>query len=37
MLTGCQDYPIQLRRVKFYDAKNDKLLVFLTNTTIFLP
>ena len=33
-LTGVQanqDYPIQLRRVKFYDAKNDKLLVFLTN------
>lgn len=33
-LTGTeasQDYPIQLRRVKFYDAKNDKLLVFLTN------
>jgi len=26
-----QDYPVQLRRVKFYDAKNDKLLVFLTN------
>lgn len=34
MLTGprpSQDYPIQLRRVKFYDAKHDKLLVFLTN------
>jgi IS4 transposase len=34
MLTGpqpSQDYPIQLRRVKFYDAKNDKLLVLLTN------
>ncbi len=34
MLTGArpsQDYPIHLRRVKFYDAKNDKLLVFLTN------
>ena len=31
-----QDYPIQLRRVKFYDAKHDKLLVFLTNTTTFL-
>ncbi len=34
MLTGKQpgqDYPIHLRRVKFYDAKNDKLLVFLTN------
>jgi len=34
MLTGTrpsQDYPIQLRRVKFYDAKHDKLLVFLTN------
>jgi len=26
-----QDYPVQLRRVKFYDAKHDKLLVFLTN------
>jgi Transposase DDE domain/Domain of unknown function (DUF4372) len=25
------DYPTQLRRVKFYDAKHDKLLVFLTN------
>jgi hypothetical protein len=25
------DYPIHLRRVKFYDSKNDKLLVFLTN------
>jgi hypothetical protein len=34
MLTGTrsgQDYPIHLRRVKFYDAKHDKLLVFLTN------
>ena len=34
MLTGMrpsQDYPIHLRRVKFYDAKHDKLLVFLTN------
>ncbi len=34
MLTGQrpgQGYPIQLRRVKFYDAKHDKLLVFLTN------
>jgi len=34
MLTGVQsgrDYPIPLRRVKFYDAKHDKLLVFLTN------
>ena len=34
MLTGprpSQDYPVQLRRVKFYDAKHDKLLVFLTN------
>lgn len=33
-LTGTrpsQDYPIHLRRVKFYDAKHDKLLVFLTN------
>ena len=26
-----RDYPIQLRRVKFYDAEHDKLLVFLTN------
>jgi len=34
VLTGTQsskDYPIHLRRVKFYDAKHDKLLVFLTN------
>ena len=34
MLTGTrpsQEYPIHLRRVKFYDAKHDKLLVFLTN------
>ncbi|MHB1591051.1 MAG: IS4 family transposase [Sulfuricella sp.] len=34
MLTGTrpsQGYSIQLRRVKFYDAKHDKLLVFLTN------
>ena len=34
MLTGPrpgQDYPVQLRRVKFYDARRDKLLVFLTN------
>jgi len=34
LLTGMQtsqDYPIHLRRVKFYDAKHDKLLVFLTN------
>ena len=34
VLTGVQsgkDYPIHLRRVKFYDAKHDKLLVFLTN------
>ncbi len=34
MLTGTrpsEDYPIHLRRVKFYDAKHDKLLVFLTN------
>ncbi len=33
-LTGTQsshDYPVTLRRVKFYDAKHDKLLVFLTN------
>lgn len=26
-----RDYPAQLRRVKFYDAKHDKLLVFVTN------
>ena len=26
-----RDYPGQLRRVKFYDAENDKRLVFLTN------
>ena len=25
------DYPAQLRRVKFYDAKHNKLLVFVTN------
>jgi len=34
MLTGvrsCTDYPVRLRRVKFYDAKHDKLFVFLTN------
>ena len=34
VLTGVQssqDYPIRLRRVKFYDARHDKLLVFLTN------
>jgi len=34
MLTGikaAKDYPTQLRRVKFYDAEHDKLLVFLTN------
>jgi hypothetical protein len=34
LLTGTQtrqDYPIQLRRVKFYDAEHDRLLVFLTN------
>ena len=34
ILTGTKpnkDYPIHLRRVKFYDAKHDKLLVFLTN------
>lgn len=28
---SAQDYPERLRRVKFYDAKHDKLLVFLTN------
>jgi hypothetical protein len=34
MLTSVKagrDYPVQLRRVKFYDAEHDKLLVFLTN------
>ena len=34
VLTGLKtagSYPIQLRRVKFYDAEHDKLLVFLTN------
>lgn len=34
VLTGqfsATDYPAQLRRVKFYDAKHDQLLVFLTN------
>ena len=34
VLTGVQssqDYPVRLRRVKFYDARHDKLLVFLTN------
>ena len=34
LLTGLntsQDYPIRLRRVKFYDVEHDKLLVFLTN------
>jgi transposase len=34
MLSGikaAKDYPVPLRRVKFYDAEHDKLLVFLTN------
>lgn len=34
VLTGqfsSTDYPAQLRRVKFYDAQHDKLLVFFTN------
>jgi hypothetical protein len=34
MLTGfyqAKDYPDKLRRVKYYDAKTDKTLVFLTN------
>ncbi len=34
-LTGvrsCTDYPVALRRIKFYDATHDKLLVFLTNS-----
>ncbi len=26
-----KDYPVAMRRIKFYDAKHDKLLVFLTN------
>lgn len=40
MLRGAkprQEYPIQLRRVKFCDAKNDKLLVLLTNNWICPP
>lgn len=35
VLTGVrsrQDYPVQLRRIKFYDTEHDKLLVFLTNS-----
>lgn len=34
LLTGyyqSKDYPEKLRRVKYYDAENDKTLVFLTN------
>jgi IS4 transposase len=34
LLTGfyaAKDYPNQLRRIKYYDAKTDKTLVFLTN------
>ena len=31
ILNTSQDYPIRLRRVKFYDVEHDKLLVFLTN------
>lgn len=34
VLTGLntsRDYPVQLRRVKFYDVEHDRLLVFLTN------
>ncbi|MBK8275980.1 MAG: IS4 family transposase [Nitrospira sp.] len=34
VLTGvqsCTDYSPPIRRIKFYDAKHDKLLVFLTN------
>jgi hypothetical protein len=30
-LNTSRDYPIQLRRVKFYDIEHDRLLVFLTN------
>jgi hypothetical protein len=26
-----KDYPVAMRRIKFYDAEHDKLLVFLTN------
>ena len=26
-----QDYPVTMRRIKFYDAENDRVLVFLTN------
>jgi hypothetical protein len=29
--TTAQDYPAQLRRVKYYDAQHDQRLVFLTN------
>lgn len=35
VLTGvhsCTDHPAQLRRIKYYDAEHDKLLVFLTNS-----
>jgi len=28
---ACRDYPQHLRRIKFYDAKHDRYLVFLTN------
>ena len=28
---ACRDYPQHLRRIKFYDAKHDRHLVFLTN------
>ncbi len=34
MLTGyypLRNYPVQLRRIKFYDVKTNKMLVFLTN------
>jgi hypothetical protein len=34
LLTGLntsREYPVQLRRVKFYDIEHDRLLVFLTN------
>ncbi|OGT88741.1 MAG: transposase [Gammaproteobacteria bacterium RIFOXYD12_FULL_61_37] len=30
-IKAAKDYPAPLRRVKFYDAEHDKLLVFLTN------
>jgi hypothetical protein len=26
-----KDYPVRMRRIKFYDAENDRVLIFLTN------